>query len=155
LQHSDRTVKKEEFIQALINNTDNKTKEQLAEDMGISKSQFYRYQKEYTLSSKEEVRKIAQSLMPEVLVNLRKSAASGSDRANQLIAEMAEMYTPSNKMDIKGTMQVMYQVGLVRTPMDAGLSPDKQVKSNEQRQLKQRNSEQTNALEKHQTSEQT
>lgn len=155
MQHSDRTVKKEEFIQALINNTDNKTKEQLAEDMGISKSQFYRYQKEYTLSSKEEVRKIAQSLMPEVLVNLRKSAASGSDRANQLIAEMAEMYTPSNKMDIKGTMQVMYQVGLVRTPMDAGLSPDKQVKSNEQRQLKQRNSEQTNALEKHQTSEQT
>jgi len=131
-----RKVTKEEFTEAIINNEDNKTNEELAKEMGVSKSQFYRYQDEYAIRTKDEVKKIAQRFTSGIVQQLWKNVKNGSDRAAQLLMEIGETYTPSNKLDLKATMSIEYSVGLVRTPIEAGLSVNNMIKTGEQKQLK-------------------
>ncbi len=144
-----KKVTKEEFIEAIINNTDNKSNAQLADELGISHRHFYRLQEEYAIRSKDEVKKYAQRFTSEMVQLLRKNANKGSDRAIQLLLEIGEAYTPSNKLDVKGTMSIEYSVGQIRTPIDAGLSPGKQVKSSEQKQVKVVNKQRILTLHKH------
>ncbi len=128
-------ISKEEFIEVIVNNIDGKTNLELAEEMGISKGTFYKLQDEYAIRTKDEVKKLVQRFTSELVTQLRKNAKNGSDRAVQMLMELGEIYTPSNKLDVKGTVSVLYAVGVIRTPIDAGLSPGKKIKSSEVKQI--------------------
>jgi len=147
MRESKKKITRTEFIETIINNTDGKTNVQLAREMGISDRHFYNLQDEYAIRTKDEVKKYAQRFTSEMVHQLRKNAKNGSDRAVQLLLELSETYVPSNKLDLKASMNIEYLVGIIKTPLDAGLSPNKQVKAGKQKQLETGNPKQIEAKE--------
>jgi len=131
-----KKITKDEFVEVVLNNTDRKTNVELSKMLGISETHFYRLQKEYAIRSKDEVKKYAQLYTAELMQMLRSNAKKGSDRAIQLLLEMGESYTPSNKLDMKATLSIEYNIGTVKTPMDAGLSPVNKLETGEQKLIK-------------------
>ena len=105
-----------------MNNDDNLNKKEMAAKLGISTPYFYKLLREYRIKSKAELKTYIEPHVPELIEQLRKNAKKGSDRAIQLLLEMGEAYTPSNKVDLKGSMVINYNTGSVKTPQDAGLS---------------------------------
>ena len=117
----EKKVTRERFLELVMNNEDGLNKKEMATKLEISEQYFYKLLREYRIKSKAELKTYIEPMVPELIDNLRKSARKGSDRAAQLLLEMGEQYTPSNKVDLKGSMNINYSTGAVKTPTNAGV----------------------------------
>jgi len=133
----ERGVTKEQFLNAVLNNELNHTNKELAKDLGISESMFYRLQREYKIESKAEVKSIIERYVAELIGQLRRNARKGSDRAIQLLLEMGDKYTPANKVDLSKKLIINYNIGSLKVPENAGTGklpnqPQVPIESSEQ-----------------------
>ncbi len=114
-------VSKEQFIHAIINNTDNKNVEELSTEIGISANHFRNLRKKYKLVEKEHIKEIAQEYSLEQMTNLRVSAKEGNVKAMCTLLELAELYDPHKKAGEQGQMQVHFYISGLNVPKNAGL----------------------------------
>lgn len=134
----EKKVTKEEFIQAIMDNTDRLNNIELAKEMGIHIQTFYRYQKEYKIKDKTELREYVRRYIPELIEQLRANARKGSDKAIQLLMEITGVYTPANKVDMSKRLTINYNIGNLKVPEHAGTGklpnqPRVSIESSEQK----------------------
>ena len=117
------TLTKKQFIDLIVNNTDNKSVEEMAALVGVSTRQFYRYEREFKLTSKVELKEIAQRYSMEQIANLRRMAANpkGDSRAAAILLQIAELYEPRSKQ-VQRQQQINFYISGLNVPKNAGLS---------------------------------
>ena len=114
-------ITREMFIEAVVNNDSGKINKELAGELGISEKTFYKLQREYKISKKDEARGIAQRFTGEIISHLRRNSKKGDTGASKVILEISEIYEP-RKLDKQGQMQVNFFISGLKVPKDAGRS---------------------------------
>lgn len=89
-------VTKEKFIQALENNEDGLTNEEISKKLGISVPYFYELRRNYRKDVRDRASEMAQTLAVEQIQNLRNNAKAGDTAAAVKLLEIGGAYIPAS-----------------------------------------------------------
>jgi len=81
-------VTKKQLIEALENNTDNKSDGQIAIELGITREWLCKLKKRYQQDLKQAAYELTNRIVLEQVNNLRRNAKAGSDRAAEILINM-------------------------------------------------------------------
>jgi len=96
-----RKVTKKQFIEALENNEDRLTHQELAKELHITKEWFSKLFKRYRDAIRDAAIERAKALAMEQIENLRKNARKGDTKAAKVLLEISLVYHQEVTQNIK------------------------------------------------------
>lgn len=90
-------ISKKRFIEAIENNDDGLTNQELAASLGLSESNFYRIRAKYRDEIKDRASLMAQETAAEQILELRRQSRAGNTKATIALLTIAGVYNPAGK----------------------------------------------------------